>query len=128
LSAIEREFGAAPYSSAGAVSDVAGRLVFTDRSRDCGFEGRNSFALAAGHFHSDRVRRRAVPVHIEHEAGGAGVISIGGGQLFDGRRRRRIGLGGLWWCLGSIFGICLFSASAAEPAGPRAAGQQGEAH
>jgi len=106
---------------------MAGRLMFTDRSTYGGFKCGNGLALAAGHFHADRVCRRAVLVHVEDEAGGAGVVR------FDGRRRRRLCLThggdvGRWWCLGSIFGICLFSASAAEPAGPRAAGQQGEAH
>ena len=78
---------------------MAGRLVFTDCPRYCGFERCHGLALAAGHLDADRVRGRAVLVHVEHEAGGAGVISISGGQLFDGRRRRRIGLGG--WRLGS---------------------------
>jgi hypothetical protein len=101
---------------------VAGRLVFTDCPRYGSFEGGNGLALAAGHLDADRVRRRAVLVHVEDEAGGAGVVSIGGGQLFDGRRRRRLCLD--WWCLGSTFGIRLFGASAAEPAGASAAGQQ----
>ena len=101
---------------------MAGRLVFTDCPRHGGFEGRYRLALAAGHFYSYGFRGRAVLVHIEDEAGGAGVVR------FDGRRRRRLchfgGDVGRWWCLGSIFGIRLFGATAAEPAGPRAAGQQ----
>ena len=100
--------------------------MFTDRSTDCCFEGRNSFALAAAHLDADRVRRRAVLVHVEDQAGGAGVISVGGGELFDGRRRRRIGLGG--WRLGSSgslgWWILLFGLAATKPAAARARGQQ----
>jgi hypothetical protein len=55
---------------------MAGRLVFTDRSTYGGFERSNSFALAAGHLDADRVRGRAVLVHVEAEAGGAGVVSF----------------------------------------------------
>ena len=73
--------------------------MFTNRPAYGGFEGSNSFALAAGHFYSYRVRGRSIFINVEDEAGGAGVISISGGQLFDGRRRRRIGLGA--WRLGS---------------------------
>ena len=105
---------------------MAGRLVFTDRSTYGGFEGRYRFALAAAHLDADRVRRRAVLVDVEDEAGGAGVVSIGGGQLFDGRRRRRIGLGG--WRLGSSgslgWWILLFGLAAAKPAAARARRQQ----
>ena len=99
--------------------------MFTDRSTYGGFEGRDGLALAAAHLDADRVRGRAVLVDVEHEAGGAGVISIGGGQLFDGRRRRRIGLGG--WRLGSsgsLGWILLFGLAAAKPAAARARRQQ----
>ena len=102
-------------ASPGAVAHMAGRRIFTNRSRHGSFEGRHSFALPAGHLDADGVRRRAILINVEDQAGGAGVVSVSMSQLFDGRRR---------W--GSFFGIRLFSASAAEPAGLRAAGQQGE--
>ena len=105
---------------------MAGRLVFTDCPRHGGFEGRYRLALAAGHFYSHRVRRRAVLVHVEDEAGGAGVVPFCCSQLLDGRRRRRIGLGG--WRLGSSgslgWWILLFGLAATNPAAARARGQQ----
>ena len=65
------------------------------------------------------------PVTAAWEAGGAGVVSVCCCQLFDGRRRRRIGLGG--WRLGSsgsLGWILLFGLAATKPAAARARGQQ----
>ena len=106
LGAVSREFGAAPYSSPGAVSDMAGRRVFTNRSRHGGFEGRHSLALAAAHLDADGVRRRAILINVEDQAGGAGVVRVGGLPAlrraaaaaplsFSRRRRARLVLVGL---------------------------------
>ena len=122
-----------PYAPPGAVSDMAGRRVLADGSTDSCFKCGDGLALAAAHLDADRIFRRAVRVDIKHEAGGASMITFGGCQLFDGRRRRRLCLflGGVGrgWCLwGCFFGIRLISASTAEPAGLRAAGQQNYSH
>ena len=105
---------------------MTGRRVLADRSAYGSFERCHGLALAAGHFYSDWIFRRAVRVDVEHEAGGAGVVPFGGGQLLDRWWR---------WCLAlwrfgsgsSLGGWVLFLGFAAKPAGPRAAGQQGEA-
>ena len=66
--------------------------------------------------------RRAVRVDVEHEAGGAGVVPVGGLPAL----RRVVAaapLSALGAC-GAAFLVSGFLGTAAEPAGLRAAGQQ----
>ena len=64
--AVFGQFRAAPYSSPGAVAHMAGRRIFTNRSRHGSFEGRYRLALAAAHLDSDRIFRRAILINVEN--------------------------------------------------------------